>query len=97
MLKKISKKTKAQKSVRSSIQHRILCTEYSNKQFQQTFHDCVSFTLQLNLPNQKFPTNEQVLLCFFSLKMDNIGVSVAQNVCLNVMLHWISCNVYIAL
>ena len=53
--KEISKTPKTQKSVRSSIQHRILCREHSNKQVQQSFHDCVNFTLQPSLPNGRLP------------------------------------------
>ena len=45
----------------------------------------------------RLPINEQVPWYYFSLNMDNVDVSVAENVCLDVMLHWIPCNVYTAL
>ena len=86
-IKEISKTPKTRKSVRSSVQHRILSMEHSKQQVQQSFHDCVNFTLQLNLTNGRFPTNEQVLSYYFSLNMNNVGVSIAENVCRDVMLH----------
>lgn len=42
--KEISKTPKAPKSARSSIQHRILCRKHSNKQVQQSCHDCVHYS-----------------------------------------------------
>ena len=54
----------------------------------------VYITVQLSLPNRRLPANEQVLFYYFSLSMDNFVLSVPENVCPDVMLHWISCNVY---
>lgn len=48
----------------------------------------------LYLPNNRLPTNRQVLASYFTISPVRAGFSNSENGCLDVTLHWISCNVY---
>ena len=56
--------------------------------------DCVAISMELSLPNGRLPTNGQVLAYSFTINQKHPGVNTFENICLDVMLHWISCNVY---
>ena len=56
--------------------------------------DCVAISMELSLPNGRLPTNGQVLAYSFTINQKHPGVNNFENICLDVRLHWISCNVY---
>ena len=54
----------------------------------------VTYPIGLSLPNDRLPTNRHVLAYYFTINHVRAGFSNSENVCLDVMLHWVSCNVY---
>ena len=46
------------------------------------------------LPNNRLPTTREVLASYFTISPVHAGFSNSENGCLDVTLHWISCNVY---
>ena len=92
-----SESAKSRKSDRCDGNHTIPCKEHRaiiGKQYQRNCLECVHFSLLLHLPNGRLPNNEQVLSYYFSLNREKVGVSVAEDICLDIILHWISCNIY---
>ena len=85
--------TKSRKSERGK--HIITCQEHIKlQQVPLGCSDCVVFHKNSLLPNGKLPTNGQVLAYYFTVNQENPSYSNLENICLDIMLHWISCNVY---
>ena len=89
----ISSTSKSRKSPRRK--YAIHCMQH-DKQAHVPLNcsDCVAISMELSLPNGRLPTNGQVLAYSFTINQKHPGVNNFENICLDVMLHWISCNVY---
>ena len=73
----------------------IHCAQHATQQQAPSgCNDCVLFPMELTLPNGRLPTNSQVLSYYFTMNQNQRGVSNFDHICLDIMLHWISCNVY---
>ena len=66
----------------------------NNKQVFMSCSDCLIIPSEFTLPNGKLPSNGQVLAYYFAVNQMNPAQSNFDNVCLDIMIHWISCNVY---
>ena len=81
--------------------HFILCkTHYSKANIWTSecnnCKDCVDFPVTHELPNGKLPTLQQTIAYFLTCQDNDMchEKNVTRNSCLDVMLHWVYCNVY---
>ena len=70
----------------------ITCMQHI-KQVPLGCSDC-AIPKELSMPNDKLPTNGQVLSYYFTINQVHAGFSNSENVSLNILLQWISGNVY---
>lgn len=72
----------------------LLCSEH--KTLDKSCSNCLVFPIQESLPNGKLPTTKQVIGYLFHINNSNNGKqhNNIPGVALDIMLHWITCNVY---
>ena len=71
----------------------LVCNTSSSNKVPLGCSDCPSFPTELSLASTF--NNGQVLVYYFTINQVHVGVSSSKNVCLFVMLHWISSHAYI--
>ena len=59
-----------------------------------TCDKCILLSKQEKLPQGWLPTTSQVLAYYLTMNKNNIKTNSLVDVCSDVMLHWVLCNVY---
>ena len=90
----ISASTPVRKSTRVG-KNLLLCKEHNDsKQVPGVCTECISFPVQESLPNGRLPTTGQVMSYMLTLNENNPGKNNILDVASDIILHWISCNIY---
>ena len=84
--------SKSRKSHRRKLPY-IICNMTNKQNYTQIVMIMLLFPKGLSLPNCRLPMNGQVLTYSFKINQKHPGVNNFENMCLDVLLHWISCNV----
>ena len=71
----------------------IACKEHS-KQMEKGCEECIYLCYQGVLPHGRLPTLKQVISYILHVNMNNFGKNNYADIASDIMIHWISCNIY---
>ena len=70
------------------------CKTHKNEKYVTSCSECLLFPLQDSLPNSRLPTTGQVFSYYLTVNNEHTGKSNVTDVASDIILHWISCNIY---